>query len=282
MKPVSISEYARLQTSSRLKQFLEQRRRAAQRMDDAESIHDLRVSIRRLAQCLRTFRGLLAPAPAGKLRKRLKKLMGLCAAVRNRDVTIEVLQQAGAISEQRKSRLLSMRREAERALQERLTARHRWKKEKCLKLVRMESQKVSEWTIERSIKGNVSVILPVLADDFFAAGRAAAKRHDPESLHQFRLHAKRFRYTLELFRRFYGSELKHCLEQLRELQQYLGAINDCVTAISLLEGDADAAIAVNCLRHERELQFKSYWKHYSPRLQAEWKKWMRQPNSVID
>ncbi len=280
MKSVSVSGYARLRASSRLEQFLTRRQYAEGKLHDADAIHDLRVSIRRLAQCLRTFRGVLAPLPARKMRKGLRRLMALCAAVRNCDVAIEVLQQAGAIDNQRKSRLLSARRDAERALQEHLTDGCRWRKRKWLKLLRISAQKGAEWVPGESVQVNLSTMLPALTDEFFEKGRTAKKNSDLESWHEFRLHAKRFRYTLELFRRFYGSEMIRCLQDLRELQEHLGGINDCMTTVSMLKEDREAAAAVHCLLGEREARFRRYWRYYSARLQERWKNWMRQPISV--
>jgi CHAD domain-containing protein len=281
MKSPRIPQYARLRMASRLKRFLLYRSRAERSIHDAEAIHDLRVSIRRLQQSARTFRGLLAPAPARKMRKRLRKLMALCAAVRNCDVALTVLQQAGAESDQRKAELMSLRHEAELALEERLQDRRRWQKRKWLQTLRMETQSDAEWAVDQKIEDNLARILPALADGFFATGRIAAEKDDLESLHQFRLHAKRFRYTLELFRSFYGDQIKDCLQRLRELQDHLGGINDCVTTVSLLNDDHDTATAVHGLLREREARFKSYWRQYTARRQQAWKHWLSRPKAVV-
>jgi CHAD domain-containing protein len=279
MRLQSISEYANRQTEFRLKQFLEQRRRAAESIDAMEAIHDLRVSIRRLQQALRTFRGLLAPAK--KIRKRLRKLMALCAAVRNCDVALGVLKQAGAATNGRNTKLGVERQEAELALQERLTDRRRWKKRKWVKLLCSQPQKHADWHLEQSIEDNLARVLPMLAHDFFAAGRIAAKMGNLEALHRFRLRAKRFRYTLELFRTCYGDDIKECLQQLRELQEYLGEINDCVTTIAMLNGDGDAAEAIRRLLLEREAKFKRHWRRYTTRREKTWKEWLSRPRVVI-
>jgi CHAD domain-containing protein len=282
MKPLNISEYACEQTSSYLKQFLAQRRRAAESIHDEESIHDLRVSIRRLQQCLRTFRDLWAAEPAKKIRKRLRKLMALCAAVRNCDVALGVLREAGVESGERKRKLLAIRKGAELALGEHLRDRRRWKKKKWIKHLLLDPQQDTQWFLQQHIQNSLIRILPGLAGDFFAAGGIAAKQANLESLHQFRLHAKRFRYTLELFRPFYGNEIKDCLQQLRELQDHLGEVNDCVTAVSLLAGDREAATAIQRLLLQRDAKFRRYWRQFSVRRETAWRDWLSRPGGVTE
>ena len=58
---------------------------------DADAIHDLRVSVRRLAQCLDVFGGLFPDESAKRLRKRIRKIRRLAGEVRDRDITIEKL-----------------------------------------------------------------------------------------------------------------------------------------------------------------------------------------------
>lgn len=280
MKPRTVSEYAGLQIKFRLKQFLAQQRRARKSTHDAEAVHDLRVSIRRLQQTLRTFRGLLAPAPAKKMLRRLRKLMALCAAVRDCDVALAVLQQAGVASDEWKAKLAAKRRQAEFALGERLEDRRRWRKRKWLDSLRFKDQKHSEWRSEQSLAVNLTRVLPKLADDFFAAGRLAAKQTDIEYLHEFRLRAKRFRYTLELFQTYYGRDIKDCLRRLRKLQDYLGDINDCAVTMVMLRGDGDAGMAVQRLLDQRLAQFGRHWRLYSSRLQGMWRDWLSHPRAL--
>jgi CHAD domain-containing protein len=62
---------------------------------DEEAIHDLRVSIRRLRECLRMFEGLYPAAPRKKVRKELKKVMKSAERVRSADIAIGLLKKAG-------------------------------------------------------------------------------------------------------------------------------------------------------------------------------------------
>lgn len=61
----------------------------------AGEIHDLRVAIRRFGQCLRVFAQFFPDAKPKRIRKRLRKVMGLAAVVRNCDVALELAREAG-------------------------------------------------------------------------------------------------------------------------------------------------------------------------------------------
>jgi CHAD domain-containing protein len=91
---VPIDKYARLQASRRLDRFAFELRRAA-KSGDADSIHDLRVSIRRLTQCLKIFRQFLPAKQSKKVRRQLRQILKAAAQVRNRDVALELLREAG-------------------------------------------------------------------------------------------------------------------------------------------------------------------------------------------
>ena len=87
-------EYAHWQTATLLRRLGKEAARAA-RASDPETVHDLRVAIRRLNGCLRLFTGFYASGSRKDLKKGLKKLMKLCAAVRDRDIAMELLAEAG-------------------------------------------------------------------------------------------------------------------------------------------------------------------------------------------
>ena len=66
----------------------------AQVLRNAQSVHDLRVSIRRLIECLRTFRQFFPREEARKIKRRLKKTIDLGSEVRNRDVALGLLRRS--------------------------------------------------------------------------------------------------------------------------------------------------------------------------------------------
>jgi len=91
------------------------------------------------------------------------------------------------------------------------------------------------WDASKSAKENASQKLPPLAHEYFRAGRALFHAESSsEVLHRFRLETKRFRYTLELFRPCYGPGLDRRLDALRNIQDFLGEINDCAATQKLV------------------------------------------------
>ena len=95
------------------------------------------------------------------------------------------------------------------------------------------------WKRSRTIRENLQKRLPAMASEYFEAGRSAlADGKTWEEMHQFRLATKRFRYMLEIFRPAYGPALDARIENLREIQTYLGDINDCVATTGMLAADA--------------------------------------------
>ena len=87
-------DYARLHTAILLRRLAFQLNRAA-RSGDADSIHDLRVAIRRFSRCLRVFAPFYADAGWKKIRIQLKALMETSNAVRDRDIALGLLKEAG-------------------------------------------------------------------------------------------------------------------------------------------------------------------------------------------
>jgi len=78
--------------------------------------------------------------------------------------------------------------------------------------------------------------LPKLISKYFSTVRKAlAKNPSPPELHRLRLATKHVRYTLELFRSCYGPGLESRIDELRDVQQILGEINDCAATVRLLK-----------------------------------------------
>lgn len=276
MKLDPISKYAVRETKQRLERFSKNLRGAAKHPEDPEAIHDLRVSIRRVVQAFKTFGELLDPTPVKKLRRRLHEVMDLCAAVRNCDVALTLLDQVGVATGASVSRLRKTRSEAAEKLHRRL------KKERSKRHpapAPRSHPKERDWKLDQGLEANLGRALPPLADEFFDSGRAAlSPRASYRKLHQFRLQAKRFRYTLELFEPFYESEMVAGAGILKELQDRLGAINDCATTIVILGRDRRTAAAVDKLLRQRKAALQTYAQsQFVPQKLEWWKRWLAQP-----
>jgi len=131
----------------------------------------------------------------------------------------------------------------------------------------------------QSVADAASLELPKSAARFFRAGRKAFERGDPETLHEFRIAAKRFRYALELFEPVYGPKLKAKLKSLKRLQDALGSLNDIVTARTLIGEGAEADDILECLE-KRESSVRAeldqcWTKDFSPRTpELAWRRYL--------
>jgi len=118
-------EYVRERGATLLRRLAFRINRAA-KLHDADSIHDLRVAIRRFDQCLRTFAAFFRSGHKKKIRRSLRKIMNLCGEIRNRDIAQDLLKAAGvAASSSISTRLSSERKQAQHELREMLD---RWNK----------------------------------------------------------------------------------------------------------------------------------------------------------
>ena len=115
MKP-----FAQKQVSTLLRRLAAQVKRTAE-VADADSVHDLRVAIRRLSRALRSFAQFFPGKSWKRIRKELSNLMAGAAAVRDNDVALELIEKAGGGERARVALTLqARRREAEAGLREEL------------------------------------------------------------------------------------------------------------------------------------------------------------------
>ena len=87
-------DYARHQTAILLRRFAFQVNRTA-RGANPEAVHDLRVSVRRLSECLRVFARFYPGNTGKRLRRRIADLMKRAGGVRDYDIAMELLAEAG-------------------------------------------------------------------------------------------------------------------------------------------------------------------------------------------
>jgi len=112
----AMKEFAHSQVSTLLRRLAAQVKRTGE-VADADSVHDLRVAIRRLSRALRSFAQFFPGKQWKRIRKGLSNLMDAAAAVRDNDVALELIEKAGAAQRARVALTLqARRREAEAEL----------------------------------------------------------------------------------------------------------------------------------------------------------------------
>jgi CHAD domain-containing protein len=281
--PANLAKYAEAEAKDRLKIVSKNLRKTRKHPDDAEAIHDLRVAIRRYTQCLRTFIDVFDPAAARKIRRGLRKLMDRCGNVRNLDVATEVLETAGTPpAGSLKKDLRKQRKAAERDLR---SALDEWQARKTPRQWQhsLESKAKRKEAKQLSVPLKARAVMPSLAEELFLAGaRAANPKANPEKIHEFRLLTKRFRYALELFRPVYEPGLEAKLEELRNLQDRLGAINDCAITVELIRETPHAngnikepSQALAKLMQKNREEFRTQWEeHFNAARRQEWLQWL--------
>jgi CHAD domain-containing protein len=89
-----IRGYAQQQTRTLLRRLAYQVNQTI-RLSDKDSVHDLRVAIRRFTQCLRIFVQVFPKGEAKKIRQNLKTIMQAASAVRDHDITLDLMTDAG-------------------------------------------------------------------------------------------------------------------------------------------------------------------------------------------
>jgi CHAD domain-containing protein len=95
----SIHDFAIEQMNRLLTTLAYQVHRAAKKPGPDE-IHDLRVSVRRFSQGLELFADFFPPWEVKKIRRTLKRVMRVTSDIRDRDITLEFLKEAGHMAHQ--------------------------------------------------------------------------------------------------------------------------------------------------------------------------------------
>ncbi len=146
-----------------------------------------------------------------------------------------------------------------------------------------------DWKPTAAVQSDAARVLPAMLRQFFVHGDKVVKPNTSERrLHQFRLEAKRARYTLELFEPLYGAAIKVHLEGIRKVQQVLGQLNDCQATLELIE-DLEAKPerswleAIELRRDKKREDFVELWldEFTDPARRGDWMARLEQPASTL-
>lgn len=276
--------YAAERASELLDKFASEVHKTSQH-PDPEAVHDLRVAIRRLRQCLSVFEDSFPPESRESIAKKLRKLLGKAGEVRNFDIAVELLKKDAAAA----PLLHAIRRDRDDAAGK---YRHTLSKVDGRGAAGKWRHKLlgsaAEASDPKAIAAHARQLLPSLAAAFFDAGdRATQPSASPQALHKFRIQSKKFRYAMELFVPLYGRALDPRLAALRKVQTYLGEINDCVaTATLLAEYEKHHAIVERSLARLEQIgmlkisTFRSFWnKSLDTKQKNSWIRYLRELKS---
>lgn len=239
---------------------------------DVEAIHQVRVATRRLRAALQLFGPFLSAPKPEMLREELAWIAFTAGAVRELDVSEEVIRacakkihvEAGKNLDPLWRHLKACRHNEHRKLAAELrSARYH-------KLVRALGGPFSINARGDAPLAAVAVdLVRPIVHKMVAAGEKAEAKPAAATLHRLRVSLKRSRYALEMLRPLAGRKLAKPLERLEAMQEVLGRYHDAVVAAGVIEKWADevtvasgAALAAGALveslrRREQKLGFRS-------------------------
>jgi CHAD domain-containing protein len=252
-----VSSFVRDKLAERLEKLDSEFHVLAEKPSDPDSIHHVRVAIRRLSQCLRQFSNCFDLEDAAKLQRRARRLLKRCGAVRDCDIALQLLTASKVRDAALKKSIEEQRAVALHELTthiEKLKTKRAWKDWPQRLTIVSPCGEQPEEIAQR--------LLPAMLKEWMTAGDKAAKSESHKSLHRFRLLGKRLRYTLELFAD-QDPQVEPRLKLLREVQDRLGAINDCAATLPKFKGHPRAEAALTKLLRSRESEFRASWKSTS-------------------
>jgi CHAD domain-containing protein len=207
---------------------------------DARAVHQVRVAIRRFGQGVAVCKPCFPAKELRKCRRRLKKIMSAAGEVRNCDVAHKFLDRWRMPHADRlQSKLASRREDAALVLVDELK---RWTDRKL----------TAEDPSATNFQDMVQHAVDRIGKDFLERGNdAASPKASPDDMHRFRIVAKKFRYTLELFQ-----PSNALVERIKRVSALLGDINDCVTAAEIVP-----PLAAHLKKRQRRKteEFRQYW-----------------------
>ncbi len=258
----------------------------------AESLHQIRVALRRIGTWVQVFQGSVQlPKPLKP--KRLQKLASILGKQRDLDVLIEILREPcwKGIPEPQQAELEHLiealsRRQAKaqehsrRVLKEPAFLEFQSACEQWLTRPRYTPQ--AQLPLQESLP---HLLTPLLAEWLLQPGwRIPAfpdKGSQTKQLHELRKASKRLRYQVEFFSTFYGEEVQDWLETLKTLQEQLGRFNDLQVLQAHLDPHSDLKII---LQAQQALALQNWpplqHQHLTPEHQRQLYQMLLTPTSV--
>ncbi len=199
----------------------------------------MRVSLRRLWAAMTSFAHYFNHTKKfSRLSTYTRKLARKLGSVRDLDVLIELLEKHIEHLQEKPLAVLAINYIVSNCQAKRLQQRA-----KLFNYMEKLSQKEFErkfLAFFEAIESNVKVYNKKKQAIFFNTLKNFCQ-HDPkndfssEALHQFRIAAKKLRYSLEFFEMCFNQPLSQQLKTLREIQELLGDLHDCDVMVDLLK-----------------------------------------------
>jgi len=230
---------------------------------EVERIHQLRVAIRRFDQMGAIAKKSDAPDSNSAQIVPLGEIMTLAGAIRNHDIALKLVSELRDVAPsecaEATSKLCSGRAQSWRLLADAL---EKWDAPVCETEIDVpEDMPVDIENLE--FRRDVSRLLVRLSRNFIRRGNKVASHLKAAPLHKFRLAAKRFRYSMELFEP--ALPLKPWIDEIKCLQDLLGEANDCRASRQLLRqymgkrGAPKLRSALRASQKQEAHEFQQLW-----------------------
>ncbi|PWU02261.1 MAG: hypothetical protein C5B51_21070 [Terriglobia bacterium] len=255
---------------------------AANKSLGAEAVHELRVAIRRCTQALTVFKACFPRRELKKVRRELKQAMTAAGPVRDCDIAVELLSKtsvrgAGALS----ARFRSARKSKEKAL---AALVRRWSARRSISKWCEALELNAPRSCDGTVESTAGSMLRRLGKEYYRCGeKAAARGASGEELHEFRIFAKKFRYSIELFSSVYPGGLEEQTGQVKEIQSLLGTINDYNAVRTMVQESGkhpELQAALKKSQKQKVRKFRKLWTTQFPGS-GDAKRWIAQFDSLL-
>lgn len=217
--------------------------------ENIEFVHDMRVATRRMRSAFRIFEDYYKSKPVRPFIGQLRELARVLGSVRDLDVLIaDFTRYQTQLTEQEAqealahvvARLESKRQKARRKLIAHLDSKSYRGFVKTFATFLTSPGKSAKNTDDHTpTPYQVRHVLPVMIHDHLATVRAydtVLEDVDVNTLHALRIEFKRLRYSIEFFAPVMGNSIEKFVEEMKQIQDYLGRLNDVVVAQARLRG----------------------------------------------
>jgi len=266
----TLVHFARTRAAERAAIVNEQRARAFE-LPTEDPVHDLRVALRRMEQIFELFDIEPLAFDVKLAHKQLKDWLRAAGRVRDCDVVMPLLHSPWT------NDLLAYRHERAKDLVEILRGDP---------MPSPDARRYHGPALSEEVVQFARITLPREAKVYFQAGaRAAHKHHSLGRLHEFRLHGKSLRYSLELFEPLYGPRLKGLAKLLKRTQQTLGEMADARAGLKLVkEMNAPDSVLepLRKIANEKRDEFAARWVEEVPdeTVASTWVEYLRRYATV--
>lgn len=220
--------------------------------EDTESLHDLRVAVRRSRSLLKGMPGVFSPGDLERFKAELKELQLITGPVRDYDVLLEELESFAEERPELAMETAALRKELERRHRAARTSLSRRLKSKRF------ADLIDDWQAtlealpasEEADRPDASTAIGKLAAARIKADRsrfeklsiAALTTGEPAAVHHARKRGKALRYNLEFFGYLGDKKQAGRLgSRLKKIQDELGDYQDTIVQESVLRDAAEAA-----------------------------------------